>query len=288
MKSSENCQVAGSKAPRGGAGGFTLIELLVVIAIIAILAAMLLPALAAAKRKAQEANCISNLKQMVLAGTMYGNDFGPINYDPNTLWIAALMSYQSQVARIRYCPTAGTNNVPTANYITQQWQGTAAYAWGFDYFTNASSYTLNGWLYAVNSTDLNWINNQTVVGQAGLFHKLDNVKKGSQTPMFCDGMWPDFWPDSGSQNALGDTPPNPLNLSTGAFSNTAGQMMGRVLIGRHGIKSPLGAPTINPVPGVMIRPGINVGMCDGHAEFANINKLWTYYWHAVSVPKPMP
>lgn len=149
-----NSKVANRHSRRSG---FTLIELLVVIAIIAILAAMLLPALSKAKEKGQRAQCINNLKQILLSTHMYVLDFedtlpytswssgtynvpnwcytrttNPTNKDDVTL--GQLWPFHKQRA-IYWCPTEITN---TAFFRAREQQVT--------------SYTMNGSVSSFGTT----------------------------------------------------------------------------------------------------------------------------------------
>jgi len=157
--------------------GFTLIELLVVIAIIAILAAILFPVFARAREKARQTSCLSNVKQIALAVTMYTQDYDESNpiswcYANNStgyIWADAVLPYVKNL-QVFGCPSSSTR---IANYATPNALG----------FININRDTLG---YAANVNYWGGSNGAGIACYHPMGQPMANIQKPAETVLLLD------------------------------------------------------------------------------------------------------
>jgi len=225
--------------------GFTLIELLVVIAIIAILAAILFPVFARAREAARATSCVSNLRQVGLAVTMYATDnegypfhSSPSNQVPRTRWPDYLLPYTKN-EKMFLCPSAPIDMFRKAwAHAPDRFFG--GYGYNFQYLGNSRF--------------------PFVAPDAA-------VQAPAQTVVVTDTQGCGY--DAGIRNAGNYSVDPPLPSSRGSHPSTPGTgFYGDPAKGECG-----GAYGCRSVPAERHNGMISVSFCDGHAKAMKLSQL---------------
>lgn len=275
---------------------FTLVELLVVISIIGLLIALLLPALAAAKNDANTVVCASNLRQLAMAFTIYGQENRGATIPPSSpyegytnatskstfisqFWMMPMLPDTDRTRALRFCPSApAANAVDTSvGSVFQPWSGSANPSGSLgdnagmtDHSTYpptaiAGSYGINGWLYDIaNLTDyyvqlnIDYTGLPAATAESYYITRPSSVSQPTRTPVFGDSTWHEGWPMESDwfPKQAGYTSAKP----TDPITTGGGYMMSRFYIGRHG-------------------KAINISYLDGHVSLTPVSNLWNLHWH---------
>jgi prepilin-type processing-associated H-X9-DG protein len=253
------------------AAGFTLTELLIVVGLIAMLIALLMPAMGKARAAANATACLSNIRQMGTAWTMYvaqnrgrlpeyiWNTTSPSTAADtwNGYWLGVIDTFGVRGDAL-LCPAA--RDVIPFNYNSGF--GTVEYAWTGKYWPQPStvirisptmirnsSYGYNRYLVA-GGTPIGGF------GVDGKATRLSSVRPLSDVPAFMDSIFADAQPPNGNPPAA--PVPAPPNLR-GSNVPLTGNEQWRFLIARHG-------------------RGINVCFADGSARWVRLDDMYMLTW----------
>ena len=230
----------------GSRKAFTLIELLVVVAIIGILASILLPTIQKARKKAHEAKCTNNLKQLSFCMGQYMTDHEshPMYNDGSwysNFWYHKMLPYMANKTECMQCPSSKPSSGGWRGMYMRNW-----IAWNNVKSVNnggqiQGSYGFNGWNHPRGYKEVEW--------------RLHDPSDGNPAlhPTFSDANWVDMWP--------GESDRAPMNLQ----GYETGPSMARVAMARHGVYG-TGAT-------------INMVFNDGHADVVSLKDLWSIHWH---------
>ena len=243
--------------------GFTLVELMTVMGLIALLTSLLLPVVGKVRAAAQSTTCLSNLRQMGTAWTMYTSEsrgylMHYVTRTPATpdaaygaYWPGVVEQYGVRGESL-LCPSAAnpTDSAPGRGY------GNASHAWSGKFATLGSTIRLNANTFRVGSFGFNrHLTAGGGFGQDSLANRITTVSCLSEVPVFFDCAYIDVIPPNfGPLNPV-EAPPD----LSGSQINAGSPDHWKILLARHG-------------------KGINVYFADGSARWERLEDLYQLTW----------
>jgi prepilin-type processing-associated H-X9-DG protein len=257
---------------------FTLTEVLIILGLIAVLISLFLPVVARARAAAQQAGCLSNLRQMGLAWSIYLTDnrgrlpaysfnspSTPEDTERNPNWLNILDSYKVR-GQTLLCPAA---NEPIPYAQANTGYGNVNYAWTGAFESVGGMSRVNMGLIQTSSYGYNkYLTAAGGFGREIGATQITSARRTASAPVFFDCIAMDAKPP----NALTSLPPPPPNLRGDGVLLGQAPDHWKFLIARHG-------------------RGINAFFIDGSARWITLEDTyqltWKYDWVRCRLALPL-